>query len=186
MERPAESIDTPHGKLYKPAHWGIQVPLIFGAFLGSLGLAEIICRFLGDLSTAAEIGIYLTFLGVLFAGYGFWTARLSAIAFEGIGRGILKTLFRLLILHKKPERLEDIIPSKEKLLEMAVRAQKAAWSFVSAGIIVAIPAGLVALLIDSDASTFNRLILISGGAIAWGSLLGFLGRRGFLPLPEGE
>jgi hypothetical protein len=119
-------------------------------------------------------------------GYGFWVARLNAIAFEGIGRGILKALFLLLIRRKKPPSLEEVIPSKEKLLEMAVRSQKAAWSFLTAAIIVAVPAGLVALAIDSDASAFSRLFLISGGAVAWGCLLGFLGRRGYLPMPEGE
>lgn len=186
MEKIAEIIDTPHGRLYAPRHWSIQIGAAFGAFLGSLGSAELVAQILGDLSTFAEVVLYISFLGVFFLGYGLWTARLSAIAFEGVGRGILKALVLLILRRRKPQSLEEIFPQKEKLLEMLVRAQRAAWSFLTAGITIAVPAGLAGLLFDSALPAVPRLLVICGGLVAWGDLLGFLGRRSVLPLPEGE
>ena len=61
---------------------------------------------------------------IFFFGYSLWSVRLRAIAFETIGKYLLRTLSDKLLWHdSKPH--ETFRPSAEKLGEMAVRAQLA-------------------------------------------------------------
>ena len=109
-----------------------------------------------------------------FLGYGMWMARLQALAFDAVGRGLLKALFMLLIRRKKPESLEDVMPSKEKMLQMAVRAQKAAWGFLHASFPVAGLSVLIGLFVDATASAAAVSVAIGGGVVLWGACLGYL------------
>ena len=54
-------------------------------------------QILGGVSENAQIGLYLPFAVIGFAGYGRWSARRKAIAFDGPGRGILWALATLVI-----------------------------------------------------------------------------------------
>jgi len=179
-------LDTPHGRLYRPSGNLAQIACLIAVFFGGPLLGEGIGRYLGDLSEAAQIVLYLPFVAIFFLGYAFWMARLSAIAFDGIGRSVLKALFMLIVRRKKPENLQDLFPTREKLLEMAVRAQKAAWSFLLVGIPVSFLAALAALLFDTATPTAERVLLVGGASLFWGWLLATLGRRGILPIAEDE
>jgi hypothetical protein len=178
------SMETGAGRLYKPLSWGLQACCFAAAFAGGPAVGWIVGAAMPDLSESARTFVYVPFVMVFFLGYGLWLARLNAIAFQMIGKGILKALFMLLILRRKPEKLEDVLPTREKVLELAVRAQRAASSFLLVSLPVGIVAALIVLLFETQTSLAARGILMAGSCIAWGWLLSFLGRRGFLPFPE--
>jgi len=183
-ENPAETVDTPYGKVYRPRNGLIQFFILALTFFGGPAVGELVGRTLGSVSENAQIALYLPFVAIFFLGYGLWSARLKAIAFDGIGRGILKALFMLLIRRKKPESLEDLMPSKDKILKMAVQAQKAGWSFFLMSFPVALVSVLVALLFDTQSSALETAMLVGGACLVWGYVMGSLGRRGFLPIME--
>ena len=185
-ETPLDEMETPYGKLHKPKHGVVQFAALLVAFFGGPFLGYAVGGALGGLSETAQIVLYLPFVAIFFLGYGLWVARLNAIAFEGIGKGVLKALFTLIVRRKKPQNIEDVLPSKEKLLKMAVQAQKAGWSFFTVSIPIALVAALLALLFDSPASGLTRLLAVGGACLLWGYVLGFFARRAYLPIMEGE
>ncbi|MGH7794550.1 MAG: hypothetical protein ACREQ2_06595 [Candidatus Binatia bacterium] len=87
---------------------------------------------------------------------------------------------------KQPDDRETILPSKEKVLELLVKAQKAGASFLGISWAVAPLGVLVGLLCQSAMPEIQLVILLVGTELAWGYVLGFLGRRGWLPFPEGD
>ena len=184
VETYPETRDTPHGKVYRPKSWLVQGLFLMLAFFGGPALGELTGRSLGGVSENAQIFLYLPFVAIFFLGYGLWSARLHAIAFDGIGRGVLKALFMLLIRRKKPESLKDVMPSPETLEKMAVQAQKAGWSFLVMAVPVALVAGLVALFFETEASAFTAALLVAGGCIFWGWVMGLFARRGYLPIMQ--
>jgi hypothetical protein len=125
-------------------------------------------------------------VAILFLGYALWTARLQAIAFETLGRGLLRALFLLIVRRKKPESLDDVLPTREKLERMAVRGQKAASSFCLVAFPVAIVSGAITALLDSDTGVAPRVAVVVAASLLWGALLSFLARRGWLPILEPE
>jgi hypothetical protein len=175
---------TPYGILYRPRSMWIQAPLLIGAFLGSIGIAEGVGRGFGGVSEAAQIFLYLPFVLVLVLGYSLWMARLQALAFDMLGRGLLKALFILIVFRRKPKNPEEFMPTVEKIEKMAVRAQQATSSFW----MVSLPIGFVgaagALLIDAPAGPISRAFAVGAGCVVWGVILAFLGRRGWLPILE--
>ncbi len=183
-EIPNETMDTPYGRLYRPLAQGWQILVLIAAFAGGPAVGWLVGQVPGDLSENARILLYIPYVVLFFMGYSLWIARLNAIAFEGIGRSLLKTLFLLIIRRRKPESIEEVFPSKEKLLEMAVKAQKAGASFGVVGWPVAAVSGLVALLFDTEMGLMARFTLVAGSCLAWGYALAFLGRRGWLPFME--
>ena len=186
IERAERAKETEFGTLYAPQPTLIQILTLVGAFLGGFVVAESVIWGLGGLSEAAEIGVYAAFAAVLFIGYSFWSARLKSIAFQGIGKGILKALFWLIVRRRKPESLEELLPTEEKLTAMAVAAQKASSSFAVAGVLITIVAAPVSLLFEAEASALARLFIVGFGLVATGLVLAFLGRRGYLPILESE
>ena len=123
-------------------------------------------------------------MAVFFLGYTLWVARLHAIAFDGLGKSVLKSLFLLVLRRQRPNSLEDVLPSKEKLLKMAVRGQKSGASFVVVGWPIGIVSGLVGVLFESAMSFAALFAVFALPSIAWGYLLGFIGRRGWLPIMD--
>ncbi len=181
---PPEGIDTPRGRLYRPLADGWQFVILIAAFCGGPALGWVVGRIPGDLSETAQTFLYFPYMIVLFLGNGLWLGRLNAIALDGIGRSILKTLFLLFTRRQAPKSIEDVLPSREKLLEMAVKAQKAAASFASVSWPVGFVAGVMAMLFDSAVSAVGLFAMTAISCIAWGYTLGFLGRRGWLPILE--
>jgi hypothetical protein len=173
--------ETPHGALYEPKPLGIQVALLFLAFIGGPAIGWLTRFSMDDVSSAAQLFLYVPPTLVFFLGYALWAARLAAIAFDMIGKSILRALVYIIIRRKKPERMEELLPDRDQLERMAVRAQKAAWSFFAVSVFIGISAaGLSALFLFEMSGAAVVLLACLG----WGYVLGLLGRRGYLPLPE--
>lgn len=182
----ADRMETPHGALYRPRPMWIQIPLLIAAFFAGPCFGGAIGGLLGGVSENAQIFLYIPYALVFFVGYALWQARLQALAFDLLGRSLLKALFILIVKRRKPEDLTEVIPSKEKLLRAMVRAQKAANSFWIVAIPIGMLSGAAATLIESDAGALASGASVGGGCVPWGWALGLLARRGYLPFAEGE
>jgi hypothetical protein len=183
---PGPFVDTPYGRLHKPLPHGQQLLVLFAAFCGGPALGWLVGQVPGDLSEGARTALYVPYVLVFALGYAAWIARLNAIAFHTIGRSLLLALFWLIVRRQRPKSAEDVLPSREKLLEMAVRAQRAGASFFPASWPVAVATGLISMLFDSAISAGALFMLTATSCVAWGYLLAWLGRRGWLPFMEGE
>lgn len=177
-------LDTPHGRLYRPLGQWEQLGVLVAVFFGGPAVGWVVGRIPGDLSETARAVVYVPYVAILFLGYAVWVARLNAIVFDSIGRSLLRALLLLIVRRRVPASAEAVLPTKEKLLEMAVRAQKAGASFGPASWPVALLSGLAALLFDSTAAAPALFLLVVLSCLAWGYLLARLGRRGWLPLME--
>jgi hypothetical protein len=183
-EIPAHGLETPYGYLYHPLSDGKQILVLIAAFFGGPAFGWVIGQVPGDLSQTAKDVMFVPMMAVFFIGYSLWIARLNAIAFQGIGWGLLKMVFNFLVFRRKPKSPQDILPSRDKLLQMLVRAQKAGASFAPAGWLVGLIAGALATFFDSAMSGSSLFLLVAGGCVIWGYALAWLGRRGWLPFME--
>ena len=186
MDVPPEGLETPYGYLYRPLTNGKQILVAVAAFVAGPAFGWVIGQVPGDLSQAASDAFLVPMIVIFFMGYGLWISRLNAIAFQSIGWGLLKTLVMLILFRRKPKSFEDFMPSRETLLEMAVRAQKAGASFAPVGWLVGLVSGLVAMLFDSAMHPAELFMLVGGGCVTWGYALAWMGRRGWLPFMESE
>lgn len=184
LDVPPEGLETPYGILYQPPGNGLQILVLFAAFIGGPAFAWVIGQVPGDLSQTARDVLFVPMMAIFFLGYGLWITRLNAIAFHGIGRGLLKALFNFIAFRRKPKSVADLIPSRDKLLEMMVRAQKAGSSFAPVGWLVGLVSGLAAMLFDSALHPAKLFLLVCGACVIWGTLLAWLGRRNWLPFME--
>lgn len=175
--------ETAYGRLYKPRGWGVQALALVGAFFGGPAVGWVVGQVPGDLSETARTAIYVPFVLIFFLGYAAWVARLKVIAFRGLGLPILKALFLLAVRRRKPRSIEEVLP-RERILEMAVKAQAAGASFRRVGWFVGLGAGFVATLFDSATGASALFLLVGTTSIAWGYVLALLGRRGWLPIME--
>ena len=183
---PADGLETPYGRFYRPQSLTTQIVALIAAFVASMSLGGWIAAIPGDLSTAAIVAFHIPYVLVFFLGYGLWVARINAIVFDTFGRSVLKALWQLLVHRKQPDARETVLPSREKLLEMLVKAQKGGASFRGISWPIAALAVPVGLLYESSMPGMQLVALLAATILAWGFFLGFLGRRGWLPFPEGE
>jgi hypothetical protein len=183
-ETPFENGHTPYGRLYEPQRGLVQFATLFFTFAGGPAVGIAAGAWLGNLSESAEVAICLPFVAIFFLGYALWAGRLHALAFDLVGRGILKALFCVFILRRKPAGMEDVLPSREKLVKAAVAAQRAGWSFLVAAVPVAGVAALGALIVDADAGAMERAAIVGGASLMWGYVLGWLARHGYMPIME--
>lgn len=181
-----EKRETPSGTLYRPRATGLQVLYLLAVFAAGPGVGWVLAVSLGGLSENARFFLCVPFFAILFLGYGLWSVRLKAIAFQTLGKGILRALFFLIVRRKKPQSLADVLPTPDKLEAMAVRGQKAASSFCLVAVPVAAVSGAITALIDSDSEPATAVAAVIATCLLWGALLTFLGRRGFLPMLEGK
>jgi hypothetical protein len=181
---PGSFLDTPYGRLYRPlGHWR-QILVLVAAFAGGLAVGWLVGAIPGDLSDTARSVLYVPYVAIFFLGYAAWIARLNAIAFDTLGRSLLMALFLLIVRRQRPKSVDEVLPSKEKILEMAVRAQKAGASFGPASWPLALLAGFAAMLFDSASGAVGLFLWVALSCLAWGYLLARLGRRGWLPFME--
>lgn len=130
--------------------------------------------------------LLVPFVAIAFLGYVVWTARLQALAFSVLGKGLARALWRLVVRRRKPENIDDILPAREELERTAVRGQAAASSFCLVSFPVALVCGAGAALLDSPIGLATRIAVLVAACLVWGAVLSFLGRRGYLPILEGE
>ncbi|HEU4341846.1 MAG TPA: hypothetical protein VFU31_09780 [Candidatus Binatia bacterium] len=183
---PSDGLETPYGRLYRPQSQGKQILVLIVAFIASMSLGGWVAAIPGGLSTAAQVAFHIPFVLVFCVGYGVWVARINAIVFNGIGHAFLKAFWQLIVHGKQPDSIKDVLPSKDKLLEMLVKGQKAGASFRGVSWPIAALGALFALLCESSMPHVQLVALIVVSVIAWGYFLGFLGRRGWLPFPESD
>ena len=177
----AQRRETSHGTLYEPKSFGFQVALLVGSFLGGPVLGWLLGLALQESTSAARLFLYVPPTLIFFLGYALWSARLAAIAFNMIGKSILRALLRILIKRELPRNTDGLLPDKEKLIHLVVRAQKAGWSFLLVSIPIAAGSGILGLFFGLD---ITGAIGVVAACLLWGYCLGALGRRGYLPLPE--
>jgi MFS family permease len=185
-EAPFENGVTPYGKLYAPKQGLVQFVTTFLAFVGGPLVGMLVGAFLGHVSEGAQIVLYLPFVAIFFLGYGLWVSRLNLLGFNLIGRGLLKAVFTLLVLRRKPKSIDEVLPSPEKFVEAAVKAQKAGWSFFVMSFPVACVAMVAGLIMDADMGGLERAAVIGVACLVWGYTLGWLARRAYLPFMDGE
>jgi hypothetical protein len=175
IEIPPEGIETPFGHLYPLQKPGIQILAVIAAFIMSILLGLIVSSIPGQLSDLSKGIIYFTYLLVFILGYSAWVSILGALVFKTIKTPILKMLFRFFIYKEKPSSIEDVLPSREKLTELIVKAQKSARIFF----ILGWPIGLTKSI--NPVMYFVVILLIS---VIFGYVLYYFGRRGYFPFPE--
>lgn len=183
---PPDGLATPFGRLYRPQGQIKQIVLLIAAFVASMSLGGIAAAVPGDLSSAARVLFHVPFALVFFVGYSVWLARINALVFQGIGRSLLKALWMLIVRRKSPESPESVLPSREKLLEMLVKAQRAGASFRVVCWPIAVLGAFLGILCESRTPRLLLAALLAAGTLAWGYFLALLGRRGWLPFPEGD
>lgn len=173
--------ETAHGTLYVPKSLGLQFALLVASFIGGPALGWLLGLGMRDLTPAARLFLYIPPTLVFFLGYALWSARLAAIVFDIIGKSILRAIFRMIVRRERPRNAGDLLPDREKLTGMVVRAQKAGWSFLPVSVLVSVVCGPLSLLFNIGLS---GAVVIVVGCLLLGYSLGLLGRRGCLPLPE--
>lgn len=183
---PADGLETPYGRLYRPQSQSTQIVALIAAFLASMSLGSGVAAIPGDLSSAAQVAFHIPYALVFFFGYGLWVARMNAVVFDTIGRSILKALWQLIVHRRQPDLRENILPTREKLLEMLVKVQKGGASFRGVSWLVAAFGAALGLLCESSMSGPHLAALLAATVLGWGYVLGFFGRRGWLPFPEGD
>ncbi|QQR90918.1 MAG: hypothetical protein IPJ88_04080 [Myxococcales bacterium] len=184
FKRTPMRMQTPYGILYPPrGHW-VQGGLLLLAFVGNFAAAKLCGSLLGGISSKAQEALYIPFFIIMFVGYALWVTYLKALAFDLIAKSLWRVVFNWLLHRKKPSSPHEIMPSKEKLVEAAVRAQKGARGFIIVSLPIAFISALLATTIESQRNFIVEFWIVSFCCVGWGLVLSILGRRGFLPLPE--
>ena len=176
----------PDPEIFEPQSKGRQALCLAGTFFGSIALGWVVGQTPGGMSENARTALIVPFPVIFGFGYALWSARLKAIAFEAFGRGLLRTVFRLVFLRQRPKDFSEVLPPPETLRRMVIRAQRAASSFLIVSIPVGIVAGLLSFLADTSWSVGLVPAWVFATSVAWGTFLSRIGRRGYLPMLEEE
>lgn len=170
--------------LPRPLPFAAQIAALFAAFAGGPLLGSGLGRALGVRSEAGEVFVILPLVLVFFTGYATWAARVHAIGFELIGKGLLKLLLHLLLKRKLPENAEQVLPSREAVVRAVIRVRRAASSFLAVSIPLSALSALIGALVDAPGPAWGRASILAAATLGWGWLLSMAGRRGWLPIPE--
>lgn len=181
---PPEGLATPKGHLYYPPTQGKQVLFVIAAFFTAIFLGFIVSSIPGDLSNFATGVICFVFLLVFFLGYGLWVGLVSALLFSSVKWPLFKIIGRVLIRKEKPASLNELLPEREKLIEMMVKAQKYSRIFFILSWPIGFAGGLATMFMKSSSSSVLLFIIVMIFAVLYGYALSYFGRRGYLPLPE--
>lgn len=183
-EIPPEGLQTTHGYLYNPPKLSKQILSLLASFFGAIFLGWVVSSIPGGLSDFAKGFFYIPYILVFFLGYAAWISWLNVIVFDTIKWPLLKTLFGFLLRKEKPESIQSLMPSKEKVIEIMVRAQKATRTFSLLSWPIGIACGLAVMFVSSSANPVFIFFLVSLSSVAFGYTLSYFGRRGYFPFPE--
>ena len=181
---PPDGIDTPNGYLYNPPKLGKQVLFLIASFFSAILLGLFISSIPGDLSEFATGVICFVFLLVFFLGYGLWVGLVSALLFSSVKWPLIKIFSKFIVRKEKPTSLNELLPEREKLIELMVRAQKYSRTFFILSWPIGFVGGLSTLFIQTSASPVILFVLIIISSAIYGFFLSYFGRRGYLPFPE--
>ena len=184
LEIPSQGIGTPKGYLYHPPGQGRQVLFLVGAFFTAIFLGWLVSSIPGDLSEIAMGAIYFIFLLVFFLGYGLWVSLVSALLFSSIKWPLIKIIAKFFIRKEKPASMNELLPEREKIIELLVRAQKYSRTFYILSWPIGIFGGFATLFMKTLTSSAFLFFLVLMCAVIYGYALSYFGRRGYLPLPE--
>ena len=180
----AEGAETPYGHLYPLPKLSTQILFVVASFLTAILLGLIISIIPGDLSDLAKGVIYFVYLLVFILGYSSWVGMLSMLAFSSIKLPMMKMIFRYFVHKEKPTSVEEILPSREKMAELLVRAQKSAIIFFILSWPIGIVGGIVSLFMNTSINSAIFFVIILITAVTFGYVLFYFGRRGYFPFPE--
>jgi len=181
---PPEGIDTAYGHLYPLPKLSMQILFVVVSFLTAILLGLTISIIPGDLSELAKGVIYFIYLLVFILGYSSWVSLLGMLAFSSIKIPMMKMIFRYFVHKEKPVSVEEILPSREKMTELLVRAQKSARIFFILSWPIGIVGGIVSLFMNTSINSLIFFVIILITAVIFGYVLFYFGRRGYLPFPE--
>lgn len=181
---PPEGIETPLGYLYNPPGLAKQIISLIVSFFASIFLGWAVSSIPGDLSDFTKAIFYIPYLLVFFFGYSAWIAWLNIIVFDTIKWSLIKTILGYFLHEKKPDSIQEILPTNEKMVELMVRAQKATKTFFILSLPIGIAGGIAAMFLKTTASTIFLSFTVVVSAMAYGYTLSYFGRRGYLPFPE--
>ena len=181
---PPEGIATVSGYLYCPPTRGKQVLFLIASFFSAIFLGLLISSIPGDLSEFATGVICFVFLLVFFFGYGLWVGLVSALLFSRVKYPIIKLFTKFIVHREKPASLNELLPEREKLIELMVRAQKYSGTFFILSWPIGLVGGFTALFMKTSMGFVFLFFLIIIGSVIYGFLLSYFGRRGYLPFPE--
>lgn len=183
-DTPFETAKTPYGMLYEPRGGAVQFCTLGLGFFGGPIVGMAVGSMLGGLSEMAELLLFLPFVAIFFLGYALWVGRLNLLAFDTVGRSAFRALFSLLVMRQQPRHAEAFLPDEGRILELAVKGQKAAWSFLAVAVFIALGSIGVAIAIEAEMNAGQRVLTVGGACLLWGYCLGWLGRHGYLPIGD--
>lgn len=135
----------------------------------------------GDLSDLASGVIYFVYLMVFILGYSGWV---SALLFNTIKLPLIKIIYGLIFRRKKPDSIEELLPTRDKAVELMVRAQKTAKVYFILSWPKGIPGGFFTMYMDTSTSASFLFITVLSIAVLFGYVLYCFGRRGYFPFPD--
>ena len=184
--RPDGPRATPHGLIFPPRSAARTLAAFFASGIGGVLLGYLLSELIGATTNAGRIVCLAPFPLVFGFGYALWTARLQALFMEGLGRSLVRATWRLVLSRKLPEHMSEVLPNEEQLTRLAVRAQKAASSFLVVAVPIGALFGVLVSLVTAGLARLGSPPLLAGACLAYGALLCRLGRRGYLPMGESE
>lgn len=184
IDIPPQGIETPKGYLYNPPELGKQIISLIAFLFIAVFLGWVLSGIPGDLSDFARTVFYIPFILVFFFGYSAWIGWLNVIIFDTIKWSLIKTLFVFFVNKKKPESVQELLPSNEKIIELMVRAQKATKTFFILSWPIGIVGGITVTFLKTSANMLLLSLAVTVSTIFYGYIISYFGRRGYLPFPE--
>jgi hypothetical protein len=108
----------------------------------------------------------------------------SALLLSSIKWPLIKIIAKFFIRKEKPTSINELIPEREKLFDIMLRAQKYSRTFFILSWPVGIAGGFATLFINTSMNSALLFMLVFISSIVFGYVLSHFGRRGYLPLPE--
>ena len=181
---PPEGMKTPHGYLYNPPTQGKQVIFLAASFFTAIFLGYVISSIPGDLSQLAQGVIFFIYILIFFIGYSVWASMVAAMLFTSIKLPLMKIIFGFLRFRRKPGSLKELLPSREKVMEIMVRSQKASIIFFIVSWVIGIAGGLLTAFFSTEMNGAILFVLVALSSVVFGYGLYYFGRRGWMPFPE--